>query len=180
MPITRGTRVVIMLESKGAIPGDEGKVASRKNGWLRVTLDRNHKTVSVRNEVTRIGIKVTAANFKPEQQIDTHIKAQTPRGLVTTAKIMEDNRLQQELEQALEVYEGWADYEMGASLILLPTIEYSDQLGAARDVVTECMEACQSIVYWKIDLQQRGEAALARIMARREIEEEIEMIRATK
>ena len=61
MPIMRGTRVVLINGAKGAIPGDEGKVSSRKkNGWLRVTIDRTHKTISVRNGVDRVGIKVVA------------------------------------------------------------------------------------------------------------------------
>ena len=55
MQMKRGTRVVLLLDAKGAISGDEGKVSSRKkNGWLRVTIDRTHNTVSVRNGKDRV------------------------------------------------------------------------------------------------------------------------------
>jgi hypothetical protein len=57
MPIHRGTHVVLLLGAKGAKSGDLGRVASRKkNGWLRVTLRRTHKTISVRNLSTGITV----------------------------------------------------------------------------------------------------------------------------
>ena len=46
----RGTRVVLTLDAVGVCAGDIGKVSSRtKNGWLRVTIERTHETISVRN-----------------------------------------------------------------------------------------------------------------------------------
>ena len=51
----RGTRVVLNLDVVGASPGDVGKVSSRKkNGWLRVTVERTGKTISVRNIADRV------------------------------------------------------------------------------------------------------------------------------
>ena len=62
MPIVRGTRVVLMQGTNGAIPGDSGKVSSRKrNGWLRVTIDRTNETISVRNDPLKVGVKVAAS-----------------------------------------------------------------------------------------------------------------------
>lgn len=71
MPIPRGTRVVLMMDTKGALCGDTGKVSSRKkNGWLRITIDRTHETISVRNGVDRVGVKVTATQLFHESRAE--------------------------------------------------------------------------------------------------------------
>lgn len=58
LPVVRGTTIVLIKGANGAIAGDVGKVASRKkNGWLRVTIGRTGKTISIRNGCGRIGIK---------------------------------------------------------------------------------------------------------------------------
>ena len=50
MPMMRGTVVVFPLGAVGAVAGDTGKVSSRKkNGWLRVTIKRTGKTITIRN-----------------------------------------------------------------------------------------------------------------------------------
>ena len=55
--IVRGTTIVLIKGANGAIAGDIGKVASRKkNGWLRVTIERTGNTISIRNN-RDIGIK---------------------------------------------------------------------------------------------------------------------------
>ena len=49
MPMKRGTLVVVFNQFNDA-SGDVGKVSSRKNnGWLRITIERTGKTISVRN-----------------------------------------------------------------------------------------------------------------------------------
>jgi len=55
-----GTRVFLMnAKNTNTISGDFGRVSSRKkNGWLRITIERTGKTVSVRNiksDVHRVG-----------------------------------------------------------------------------------------------------------------------------
>ncbi len=56
----RGTRVFLLnAKSTNAVSGDFGRVSSRKkNGWLRITIERTGKTISVRNitsDVHRVG-----------------------------------------------------------------------------------------------------------------------------
>ena len=62
MTMTRGTQVVLninpvvaLCEGKDLEPGDVARVSSRKkNGWLRVTVQRTGKTISVRNIVGKV------------------------------------------------------------------------------------------------------------------------------
>jgi len=62
MTMTRGTQVVLninsvvaLCEGKDLELGDIAKVSSRKkNGWLRVTVQRTGKTISVRNCVGKV------------------------------------------------------------------------------------------------------------------------------
>ena len=79
MPIVRGTRVVLILAAKGGLAGDIGRVSSRKkNGWLRVTIARTGKTISVRNGVSRVGVKVvTMPNFATDKEEDVEKEPET-------------------------------------------------------------------------------------------------------
>jgi hypothetical protein len=71
--IVRGTTIVLIKGANGAIAGDIGKVASRKkNGWLRVTIERTGNTISIRNN-RDIGIK-TLDNPNPVKEPPNPVK----------------------------------------------------------------------------------------------------------
>jgi len=80
MPVNRGTLIILtngsgcpVCKYGAAIAGDVGKVSSRKkNGWLRVTLERTGKTISVRNIAGEIELfyKIELRSLSPLQRLE--------------------------------------------------------------------------------------------------------------
>lgn len=73
----RGTLVVVFNQFNDA-SGDVGKVSSRKkNGWLRITIERTGKTISVRNgsDVRKWVPNEELKSLSPLQRIEDAVTA---------------------------------------------------------------------------------------------------------